>query len=125
MAARLIDEQTFYHLCHMFIKLSYLAFYHRFSHFPRYRIALYVTMALASMFGIGAIIANSLMCVPLPKLWNPSIPGSCIDIGAFFISTGAISIAFDAALLLIPIPICWGLKCKRINVRAGARDNPH
>jgi hypothetical protein len=74
-------------------------------------------MALAAAFGIGATIANSLMCIPLSKMWNPKGPGTCLNIPALFISTSVIGMLFDFALILIPVPILWGLKCKSIGTK--------
>ena len=63
---------------------------------------------------IGATVVNTiyyfvslmlliLQCVPQEKIWNPSIPGSCVGLNANMVANGALNVAFDLFLLGLPI----------------------
>ena len=96
----------------MFIKLSYLAFYLRLAPDSVYRVILYVSIALVSAFGIPTSIVSMLYCIPYKKIWQPELPGSCIDIYSFYLSSSTLNICFDLVIFILPIPILWRLRCK-------------
>ena len=113
--AMLTSEQLFYSLCQMFVKLSYLALYLRLAPTATYRVVLYVSMALVSAFGISTSIASVLLCIPFDKLWHPDLPGNCIDINPFYITSTSLNMVFDIAVYVLPIPILWNLQRKDID----------
>ena len=43
------------------------------------RIFLYYLMGFLTLSTIAAIVAASVQCIPLKKLWEPSIPGTCFS----------------------------------------------
>ncbi|KAL9127418.1 MAG: hypothetical protein Q9217_003714, partial [Psora testacea] len=60
-------------------------------------------------------------CIPRRKLWNPLLPGHCINNEMVFVAGGAINMISDFLILLIPIVSIWRLKMpvkKRIGVCA-------
>ena len=50
-------------------------------------------------FAIAALVATVLTiifeCTPIKKLWNPTIPGHCVDITKFFLATGSLNVVLD------------------------------
>jgi hypothetical protein len=42
-------------------------------------------------------------CLPREKIWNPHIPGKCIDTNASIIATSAINIVSDLTILFLPL----------------------
>jgi hypothetical protein len=42
-------------------------------------------------------------CHPREKIWNPLIPGSCVDVRASFIFTASVNLVSDIMLLVLPI----------------------
>jgi hypothetical protein len=55
------------------------------------------------------IILSAVSCVPLKKLWNPWLPGHCINLKNFYIGVAIINICTDTAMLLMPCPYVWQL----------------
>ena len=49
------------------------------------------------------LVAEPLQCIPLRALWYDMVEGQCIDIGAFALGTGVISILTDWIALALPI----------------------
>ncbi|MCJ1481570.1 hypothetical protein MMC06_001729 [Schaereria dolodes] len=43
-------------------------------------------------------------CQPLARVWNKSIPGSCLDLTAFWYANAAASILTDLVILALPMP---------------------
>lgn len=42
-------------------------------------------------------------CVPRKKIWNPSIPGKCLDMDPTMIASGVINLVSDLAILVVPL----------------------
>ncbi|KAH8701444.1 hypothetical protein GQ44DRAFT_732872 [Phaeosphaeriaceae sp. PMI808] len=102
--------QLFNSLGLMFTRLSYLALYLRLAATKKFRVVLYISIALVSAYGIATAIVCMTLCVPFEKLWTPTIPGHCINIKAFWTANPALGIVFDIAIFVLPIPLLWGLK---------------
>jgi hypothetical protein len=108
----LTSEQLIYGLCQMFIKLSYLTLYLRIAPHKTYRLALYVSMVLVFAVGISTSLVPMLLCLPFEKLWQPDIPGQCIDINTFYMFNTTTNIVFNIAIYIMPIQILWHLNRK-------------
>jgi hypothetical protein len=90
-------------------------------------------MALLVAQFISTILVTLLQCRPIPKYWNPSLPGTCISINAFFYckrkasaqrycfedkrsdktystATNAFTVASDILIFALPLPLLWSLK---------------
>ena len=52
-------------------------------------------------------------CVPRAKLWDPAIPGHCIDRFAIYWSSGIFNIISDAVLFILPQYSIWNLQMSR------------
>ena len=60
-------------------------------------------------------------CMPQEKIWNPTVPGRCLDAGASVIVTSIINLISDASILVLPIKAIWALNMglkKRLGVAA-------
>ncbi|KAF2790798.1 hypothetical protein K505DRAFT_340111 [Melanomma pulvis-pyrius CBS 109.77] len=42
-------------------------------------------------------------CVPREKIWNPMVPGRCLDLGPTMISSSALNLVSDVAILVVPL----------------------
>ncbi|KAH8586136.1 hypothetical protein B0O99DRAFT_748537 [Bisporella sp. PMI_857] len=100
-------------LCQMFIRLSYLTFYLRLAVTKNFRVILYISIVLVSGFGIATSIVSMTLCIPFTKLWNPHVPGHCVNIKAYYIAVPALNMIFDIAIFILPIPLLWALKLPR------------
>ncbi|KAI0151714.1 hypothetical protein GGR57DRAFT_170850 [Xylariaceae sp. FL1272] len=93
-------------------KLSAIFFYARvFSTMNRaFRIHLWIVGGLTSGWLISAYISTVFQCTPIGKAWNPTIPGTCIDVFPWYVTTALLSVLVDFYILLLPIPRIWALK---------------
>lgn len=92
------------------IKVTMVLFYWRlFSGGRRIRIALYTISAMLFAWFVGALASGLVVCEPLPKFWVHSIPGHCLDTITYFRAIAGTNLATDVFLLVLPIPIVWGL----------------
>jgi hypothetical protein len=42
-------------------------------------------------------------CIPREKIWNPSIPGKCLDMGPTMIASGVVNLISDLTILVLPL----------------------
>jgi len=49
-------------------------------------------------------------CVPREKIWDPTVPGHCVNIQLSFIVTAAINIVSDVSILVLPMLWVWKLQ---------------
>lgn len=62
------------------------------------------TLIWANLFFYGGwMLSFILACIPREKIWNPEIPGRCIDNDAALIASSAINILSDVTILLLPL----------------------
>lgn len=105
--------EILYELAITLTKTSLLLFYSRIFKEPRFKITLYVIAGLvvATFFaGLGTVFAQ---CQPVSRLWDPTEPGTCIDIVGFIIGFGVVNILLNTIILLLPLPMIWSLEIER------------
>ncbi|KAI1176533.1 hypothetical protein F4777DRAFT_262127 [Nemania sp. FL0916] len=89
----------------LFAKLSLLVLYRRiFSVNRTFNIWVYVLGALQIAWFISTYIVKYLLCVPVKSIWDLSVPGKCINIGAFLAATESVNSLIDFALIGLA---CW------------------
>ena len=49
-------------------------------------------------------------CTPRAKIWNPTVPGTCLDYQAFVLSTAIFNVLSDILMLVFPIICIWNLQ---------------
>lgn len=57
----------------------------------------------------GDIIGGLLVCRPLAKNWDLTIPGNCGSQPAYYFAMGIINIITDVFLLILPMPYLYNL----------------
>lgn len=105
--------ELLYGIAIFIVKLSWLFLLH---HLFRTRRVLYRLWALGSVivaYTIVQLVGAGLHCIPFDALWNPEIPGRCIDINVLFLVCSSLNIATDFAILCLPMPELWRLKVSR------------
>jgi hypothetical protein len=70
-------------------------------------------MAIVVSYGISATVATILQCMPIWRVWDKSIPGTCFDLTAFWFANAAYTVATDLILLFMPMRVIWGLQLQR------------
>ncbi|EPE29945.1 integral membrane protein, putative [Glarea lozoyensis ATCC 20868] len=79
----------------------------------KFNIMLYAFEAILVIFYGAQTIAKCFECIPRERIWNPSVPGKCLDWDALLVSSGAFSWISDIVIFLIPIKRVWGLNMQR------------
>lgn len=59
------------------------------------------------------LVVTLLECVPYQKLWDPKIPGHCLNLRASTIVAGALNVITDIAILALPLQPVMNLKLSR------------
>ena len=71
----------------------------------------YSILAINSAFGLSVVLADCLICRPITYRWNRSIQGgTCGNLEALDVLTGTFNLLLDICLVVMPMPILWGLK---------------
>lgn len=112
----------FYFAVVAFAKVSILLLYARLfckTHPDRwFRWALYGTHAVNAAYLIGFWLYTILICDPIPKYWDPKIPGRCGSPTAYWLATAIPTVVIDLVILTIPMPLIWKLKMDRVHKMA-------
>ncbi|EAQ83571.1 hypothetical protein CHGG_09975 [Chaetomium globosum CBS 148.51] len=94
----------------MFIKLSILSFFLRFSVDRAFRMAVYIVMFISVGYSVPQILLFLYVCTPIGSYWDWSIPGTCINQQAIFDAGNTLNMITDFMILLLPI---WMLRPMR------------
>jgi hypothetical protein len=77
-----------------------------------------ILMAILAGFFTAATFVGIFACTPIEKSWHPTIPGQCIDTTVMFnYITSSINISTSVLLILIPLPVLYLAKNKRIEIK--------
>lgn len=88
------------------IKISLLIFYLRLSPQKWFRVAIWVTIAIITMYTLGICIPLIFSCKPISMNWDPYITeGTCLNRPTLYILTAATNIISDLILFVLPIPM--------------------
>lgn len=102
----LIDEVLYLAMVSL-VKLSLSLFYLRIFPGTTIRRLLWATAFFNVAFGIAFVTTAIFQCTPISYTWTQyidhSLPGHCIDRNVWGWSNGALSIALDAWMILIPL----------------------
>lgn len=93
----------------MLAKYSILLFYSRIFKEKRFEIALRVTFAAVTIWFLAIEISVLAECVPVSALWDPTQPGTCIDLAAFYQGSGIPNVLLNLLILVLPLPMIWTL----------------
>jgi hypothetical protein len=94
------------------IKLSVLLFYHRLFSI-KVRQPIIILGALSVTWWIVVSLVSAFQCTPVQKVWDDSIPVTCIRAIEIFIVVQVINIILDIAILCLPISVVMGLKLSK------------
>ncbi|GAW17492.1 hypothetical protein ANO14919_069490 [Xylariales sp. No.14919] len=72
-----------------------------------------VIMCLNIVYYIASILASGLACSPHEKIWNKTLPGTCVNSKVIFVSSASINLVSDLAILILPQRIIWRLHTTR------------
>ncbi|KAF2721511.1 hypothetical protein K431DRAFT_268668 [Polychaeton citri CBS 116435] len=105
--------QIFYKVLGGLTKLTFCFLYLRLFAQPTFRRLVWAVAGVVSSGAIAFAITNIFQCLPVHRVWDPSIHGSCYDIRAFWFSHAAFNATFDIVVYVLPIPFISRLKISR------------
>lgn len=87
-----------------------MCFYYRIFTVPLFRRIVVIFIVFTVAWVIGITIALGLVCTPLRHFWEPSVPGTCVDLVAFTYFTNISNLVTDILIFLLPVPLIWRLQ---------------
>ncbi len=69
-----------------------------------------ITIWFVLIFYIAVLFVAVFACWPREKIWDPLVPGKCVNAPAVLITTSAINAATDLVILFLPIVSVWKLQ---------------
>lgn len=112
IAKYLIVAEILYVFNLVWTKICILLMYYRIFHFPYFKTWAYVIGTFVILWVICITFLFIFICVPVQKIWNPEIPGRCINQVGTWIANAVSTIATDIAILLLPLPQVWKLQLR-------------
>ena len=108
-----------YIFCHLAIKTSVLFLYRRLfstNQNRRLNVVLNVTGLYVFAWTINTLFVVLFQCKPIHYSWD--LPrgftqGQCIDLTGGYVGTGITNTVSDLALIILPMPIVWGLQISK------------
>lgn len=91
------------------IKISILLMYARIFPTRGFYIAAIVLGAIATSWVIAIVCVSIFQCTPIAKTWDPTLPGTCINLKGSFIGNAVPNILTDIAILSLPVRVVWQL----------------
>jgi hypothetical protein len=92
------------------VKISVLDLYIQIFRNRRFRIVSYVMMAVSLGYLIMVILEGFLLCRPVSYTWNKLQIGKCGNERKVYLSSGIVNLIIDAAIVILPMPMLWGLQ---------------
>ncbi|PWY74507.1 hypothetical protein BO94DRAFT_627361 [Aspergillus sclerotioniger CBS 115572] len=112
IAKYLVVAEILYVFNLVWTKLSILLMYYRIFHFPYFKKWAYGIGTFVILWVICITFLFIFICVPVQKLWYPSLPGKCISQVGTWIANATSTIATDLVILLLPLPQVWRLQLR-------------
>ncbi|KAK3495769.1 hypothetical protein B0T13DRAFT_401473 [Neurospora crassa] len=95
--------QAFYKITINLTKTSILLLYLRIFVQRWFRIACYILLGIIIAYMIATFGASVWQCTPVPRAWDKSIPGTCVDITVNWYANAGFSISTDILILALPM----------------------
>ncbi|MCJ1305691.1 hypothetical protein MMC08_008507 [Hypocenomyce scalaris] len=94
-------------------KTSIMLLYLRIFPQKGFRKAVFCVMAYVLLYAAASIIATIFQCNPIKRTFNHALPGSCINLTAFWYANAVASILGDFLILALPMPLIRSLHLPR------------
>ncbi|EFE29865.1 integral membrane protein, putative [Trichophyton benhamiae CBS 112371] len=107
--------QMLYRVTINMTKLSILLLYRKIFDTERFRFKLIcdVLFVYIMLYTVATFIVTIFQCDPIPKAWARDLPGTCVNLTAFWYANAALHTLTDVIILLLPMPVIKGLKLPR------------
>ncbi|KAF3031500.1 hypothetical protein E8E12_000456 [Didymella heteroderae] len=108
--------QSFYTLTNGFNKMAFVALYYRIFPLPYFRKACIVLMGISIGWTVSYLFVVIFQCTPIPRVYDRTIPGTCISFFGHRWSNAILTLVTDIAIFILPIPVII-----RLNMSIGSR----
>ncbi|KAL1798087.1 hypothetical protein ACET3X_002124 [Alternaria dauci] len=108
--------QSFYTLTNGFNKMAFLALYYRVFALKRFRQACIALGAISVIWTVSYVFVCIFQCTPVPRVYNRTIPGTCINFFWHRWTNAILNLLTDLAIFILPMPVILGL-----NMSTGSR----
>lgn len=95
-------------------KVSILFLYRRIFPLRGFHAILWGVGTFIVAFTIANVLFLAFQCHPISGAWNPFIKAKCINTDAAILTAAAMTIATDAIILSLPLPLVWKLHLPRV-----------
>ena len=94
------------------VKFSALLLYRKVfeSHSRWFNTAILSAELLTVAWTMYGVISTLFQCSPVEKAWKRDMPGHCINMEAWYLSSSVWEVLLDIYILVLPMPIVWGLQ---------------
>lgn len=103
-------SQIFYKISISLTKISILLLYLRLFIQKPFRIICWILIGIITGYMVATTFSTIFQCTPISRAWNEAIAGTCINITKFWYANASFSIATDAIILFLPMPIIYSLR---------------
>lgn len=69
-----------------------------------------VTIGIVFAYWVACVFTTSLLCTPIQYNWDITTKGSCGNVLAIELFSGAFNMAIDIWVVFLPLPIIWKLQ---------------
>ena len=70
-------------------------------------------MLILGLFYFATTIVKIWECSPRARIWNKSIPGTCVNVSSLLNTSGLFNMVTDVLILLVPVKSVWNLQMTR------------
>ncbi|KAJ5833618.1 hypothetical protein N7474_001929 [Penicillium riverlandense] len=96
------------------IKLSVLLMYHRIFPVRLIKIGGYILGGITIAWVVSVDLVAIFQCTPIARVYNPMLPGHCIDLKAALIGNGVPNFVTDICILALPARLIWRLQASTL-----------
>lgn len=70
-------------------------------------------IVLLILFYTSTTLVKIFACNPRAKIWDPKLPGECVNIPMLLNTSGLFNTVTDFIILLLPVKAIWNMNMKR------------
>ncbi|KAK7516890.1 uncharacterized protein IWZ02DRAFT_381780 [Phyllosticta citriasiana] len=109
MARLVLSSNILYQILINVTKSSFLIQYLRLFQVQWIHRACKVSLVVILGIMCWGVFGGIFLCKPVRRYWDPSTPGTCMDIQMYWFSTAGIGVIMDFVVWLLPMPLIKGL----------------
>ncbi|KUI74018.1 hypothetical protein VM1G_09546 [Cytospora mali] len=94
------------------VKWSMLFMLKRIFAVPRFEIVTWIIIGLQAAWLVMTVLIGFLICRPVSKNWDPTIPGTCGDRIAGYTAVSVVNVIIDCMMLILPLPMIYNLQTR-------------